>query len=80
MRIDVIASRIGPASAGPFFYAKGVFMVFAGLLGLALAAVLIWWGRPINGVISPRVQSFELLYATTICLVFAGALAMLVAG
>jgi hypothetical protein len=55
-------------------------MVFAGLLGLALAAVLIWWGRPINSVISPRVQSFELLYATTICLVFAGALAMLVAG
>jgi hypothetical protein len=55
-------------------------MGFAGLLGLALAAFLVWWGRPINGVMSPRVQSFELLYATTICAVFAGALALLVAG
>lgn len=55
-------------------------MVFAGLLGLALGVFLIWWGRPINGVMSPRVQSFELLYSITICLVFAGALAMIVAG
>lgn len=55
-------------------------MIFAGLLGLALCGFLVWWGRPINGVISPRVQSIELLYGTTICLVFAGALAMIVAG
>lgn len=59
---------------------KVVFMVFAGLLGLALGVFLIWWGRPVNGVMSPRVQGFELLYSMTICLVFAGALAMLVAG
>lgn len=55
-------------------------MVLAGLLGLALCVFLIWWGRPINGVMSPRVQSIELLYGTTICLVFAGAVAMVIAG
>ena len=55
-------------------------MVFAGLLGLALVVFLIWWGRPINGVISPRVKRFELLYSTTICGVFAAALAMIIAG
>lgn len=47
-------------------------MVFAGLLGLALGVFLISWAS--------RVRRFELLYATTICLVFAGALAMIVAG
>lgn len=76
----MLGSLIGPAPAGPFLHANGVFMVFAGLLGLALGVFLIWWGRPINGVMSPRVQSFELLYSITICLVFAAALAMIVAG
>jgi hypothetical protein len=77
---NVIGLLIGPASAGPFLHAKGVSWFFAGLLGLALGVFLIWWGRPVNGVMSPRVQSFELLYSMTICLVFAGALAMIVAG
>ena len=71
---------IGPAPAGPIFHPKGAFMIFAGLLGLALCGFLVWWGRPINGVISPRVLSIELFYGTTICLMFAGALAMIVAG
>lgn len=68
----MIASRIGPASAGPFFHAKGAFVVFAGLLGLALGIFLACW--------APRVKRFELIYATTICVVFAAALALLVAG
>jgi len=55
-------------------------MFLAGLLGLAIGVFLIWWGRPIDGVISPRVKSIELAYGTTICLVFAGAVAMIVAG
>lgn len=55
-------------------------MVLAGLLGLALGVFLIWWGRPVNGVVSPRVQSFELLYSTMICVVFAAALAMIIVG
>jgi len=80
VRLNVIRSLIGPAPAGPIFHPKGAFMMFAGLLGLALCGFLVWWGRPINGVISPRVQSIELFYGTTICLMFAGALAMIVAG
>lgn len=55
-------------------------MIFAGLLGLALGVFLIWWGRPINGIISPRVKRIEMAYSTTICLVLAGAVAMLVVG
>jgi hypothetical protein len=79
MWTTVIGSVIGRLRRTTF-HAKGVFMIFAGLLGLALGVFMIWWGRPINGVMSPRVQRFELLYGTTICVVFAAALAMLVAG
>jgi hypothetical protein len=80
MRINVIGWLIGPAAAGPFFHAKGVFMILAGLLGLALCVFLIWWGRPIDGVMSPRVQRFELLFSTKVCLVFAAAVALIVVG
>lgn len=47
-------------------------MFLAGLLGLALGVLLISW--------APRVKRFELIYAATVCLVFAGALAMIVVG
>jgi hypothetical protein len=68
------------SASADHFLRKRCFMIFAGLLGLALGVFMIWWGRPINGIISPRVKRIEMVYSTTICLVLAGAVAMLVVG
>lgn len=52
----------------------------AGLMTLALSGWLLWWGRPVDGVISPRVVRVELLYSMATCLAFLAAITMLVMG
>ena len=55
-------------------------MIFGGVFALALAGGLVWWPRPVDGVVSVRLKGIELLYSVGVCLLAFAAVALLARG
>ena len=55
-------------------------MIIGGVFTLALAGGLVWWARPLDGVVSVRLKGIELLYSVSVCLLTFAAVALLVRG
>lgn len=52
----------------------------AGLLALSLCAFLIWWARPVEGIVSPRVAGYDFPFSTAVCLLLFASIALLMVG
>jgi len=49
----------------------------AGILTLALAGLLGYWGRPVLGVVSPRIQGYDFYFSSGMCLLFLAAVTLI---
>ena len=55
-------------------------MLAAGIVTLMLCAVFGWWGRPVLGVVSPRIQGYDFYFSSTMFMLFLTAVALIGVG
>jgi len=55
-------------------------MLFAGVLVLTLCAYLMWWGRPVAGLVSSRIVGYDFYFSSGICLLLFVAVGLIAVG
>lgn len=55
-------------------------MLVSGVLALAFVGYLGWWGRPVLGVVSPRIQGYDFYFSSGMCFLFFAAVVLISVG
>jgi hypothetical protein len=56
-------------------------MLFAGgIIALVVTALVGWWGRPMSGVVSPRIEGWDFYFSSALFLLGLATVTLLVLG